>query len=371
MDVLTDIWHYYLEQDFSHQFVSGVIAFLIIFSLLLLTGILISRTLKNSWEKKANYWHGVFQEVLVSLLFEPDLARGTKGYKDIVLKYKANKLDWIGRKTLIEEMLELHKGLKGDSGIIIEQFYRDVGLIPYQETEINRGAWWKKAYAFRVYSEFKVVEKAKLIYKYVDHPNRILRSEAQYAVVSIKGTEGLNFVPVLRSPISEWEQLVLLEKLIKFKPEDIPNVNSWLQSKNDSVVIFGTKIIHQFRLFKAQEPLLELLRHKNEDVVLHAIECIIRIEFKEACTNLRRAYPEASLKVKEKILEALSRLGDTSNLQFFKEEIENKEEFTLVMGAAQALQKLGGQALLKVLDSKELQYPQNNAIVKHALDERI
>ncbi|MBD79520.1 MAG: hypothetical protein CL840_11435 [Crocinitomicaceae bacterium] len=360
-----------MAQDFANRFISAIIVFLIVMSLLLLLGILISRTLQNRWEKREEHWHAVFQELLVQLLFDPEYARGGKKYKDVVIKYKANKLDWIARKTLIEQMMELHKGVKGDSAVIVKQFYRDIGLVKFQEEMITRGPWYKKAQAFRIYSEFAVIEKVKLIEKFVDHPNKVLRSEAQYAVVSILGAEGLKFVPKLKSPISEWEQLVLLEKLVKFKPEDIPNVLSWLDSKNDSVVIFATKIIHQFRLFDAQNKLLELLDHKNLEVVKHSIECMVRIEFKEACPVLRERYQESIDEIKIKILDALSRLGDASNLNFFREEIETSEKFSIAMGAAMALRVLGGDSILRLLNNTELKYPKGNEIVKHALDKRI
>lgn len=371
MDVLNSIFEYYLEQEFAYRFLLAIITFLIVLSLLLLLGILISRTLQNNWEKRKEHWHSVFQEILVKMLFEPEYARGGKKYKEIVLKYKASKLDWVARNTLIEEMMELHKGLKGDSGVIVEQFYRDIGLMKFQEEMITRGVWYKKAQAFRIYSEFRVIEKVKLILKFVDHPNKVLRAEAQYAVVSVQGAEGLTFVPKVKSPISEWEQLVLLEKLVKFKPEDLPSVVPWLDSKNDSVVIFATKIIHQFRIFDAQEKLLELLDHKNVNVVIHAIECMIRIEFKECTSVLRKRYSDSDDEIKVKILEALSRLGDSSNLNFFREEIETSEKFPITMGAAMALRTLGGLAILKLLDKTELKYAKGNEIVKHALDQRI
>ncbi|MGB0404436.1 MAG: HEAT repeat domain-containing protein [Salibacteraceae bacterium] len=371
MDVLNSIWLYYLDLDFSYRFVSAIITFLVIFSLLLFAGILLSRTIKNRNEKKANYWHGIFQEILVQILFEPDYARGGSKYKEIVLKYKASKLDGVGRKTLIDEMLELHKGVKGDSAIAIEQLYRDFGLVKYQVDFINRGQWWEKAFAFRVFSEFGIVEEVDLIKKYVDHPNRVLRSEAQYAVVSLSGAAGLYFVPKLKSPISEWEQLVLLEKLYKFRPEDLPNVGPWLDSKNNSVVIFGTKIIHQFRMFQLQEKLLDLLIHKNELVVSQVVTCIVRIEYKEACPKLKEIYPNVDLVIKAQILTALAKLGDRTNLNFFQDVIEEQEEYELVMASAKGLKILKADALLLSLERKELKFPKNNEIVRHALDERI
>ena len=130
-------------------------------------------------------------------------------------------------------------------------------------------------------------EKVSLVEKFVDHPNRVLRSEAQYAVVSINGAEGLKFVPKLKSPISEWEQLVLLEKLVKFKLEEIPNVKSWMSSKNDSVVIFATKIIHQFRLFDHQQELLSILHHTNSFPNCYTIPVILTSSI--LCSNSLQA----------------------------------------------------------------------------------
>ena len=98
---------------------------------------------------------------------------------------------------------------------------------------------------------------------------------------------------------------------------------------------------------------------------------MIRIEFKECTSVLRKRYSDSDDEIKVKILEALSRLGDSSNLNFFREEIETSEKFPITMGAAMALRTLGGLAILKLLDKTELKYAKGNEIVKHALDERI
>ena len=275
------------------------------------------------------------------------------------------------RRCLVDNMMELHKGVSGESAIVLQDFYMDVNLDYYAKVDVKRGAWYYKARGFRELSEFNDKSAYKLIVKYVDHDNKILRQEAQYAAVVLKGPEALDFVPKLKTPISEWQQLVLLEKLIKFMPEDIPNVDNWLLSDNDSVIIFASRIIAHFQKFQSGEKVLVHVLHERPYVAVKCLECIKELQFKRGCGKLREFYPKVKPEVQVRILDTLSELGDTGDLNFFKHEIEEREHFDIAMHAALALRELGGKAILKILDNKELKFPKNKEIVRHALDERI
>ena len=371
MALLGQIWDYYASLEFAYRFVSGVIFILVFTSFILLIGILISRTYKNRIEKKTNKLRDKYQTQLVELVFEPENAVGQPKYKTLIGKYNGRKLSKLERRTLIENIIEMHQGVTGTSAEILEHFYRDCNMVDFAVEDIKKGAWWIKARAFRELSELRVREKFKLVLNYVDHDNKILRSEAQYAAVQLGGARSLTFVEELTQPISEWDQLVLLEKLEKFIPEELPDVSSWLDSQNDSVVIFACKIITQFRMFKVAPKLLGLLNNANALVATRGIDCMVSLDFMEACPTLRRFYPNANKDVQLAILDALAKLGDSSNLGFFRDEIEQKNDFDIAMHAAMALRNLGGRSILKMLNERELQFPKNNEIVRHALDTRI
>ena len=286
-------------------------------------------------------------------------------------KYNGRKMSQLARRILVNNIEEMHKGVTGNSAEMLEHFYRDCNLAEYAVEDVKKGAWHIKARGFRELSEMRIKERFKLIVKYVDHPNKILRSEAQYAAVSLGGARSLGFVEEITTTISEWDQLVLLEKLEKFIPEELPDVSNWLDSQNDSVATFACKIITQFRMFKVAPKLLGLLTHSNYYVAVKGIACIVSLEFRESCPIMRRVYPNVVKEVQVAILDALANLGDSSNLNFFKQEIEENEDFDIAMHAALALKKLGGTPVLKMLNNKELEYPINNEIVRHALDKRI
>ncbi|MCB0482103.1 MAG: HEAT repeat domain-containing protein [Flavobacteriales bacterium] len=371
MEILGRIWDYYNTLDFAHRFVSGVIFLLVFTSILLLIGILISRTYKNRVEKQKKKIREAYQHMLVQMVFEPEYQVGQPKYKTLIGKYNGRKSSKLERRTLVENIVEMHQGVTGTSAEILEHFYRDTNMVDFAVEDVKKGEWWVKARAFRELSELRIREKFKLVLNYVDHSNKVLRSEAQYASVQLGGARSLSFVEELTQPISEWDQLVLLEKLERFIPEELPDVSNWLDSQNDSVVIFACKIITQFRMFKVAPKLIGLLNHSNSLVTIKGIDCIISLEFREACPSMRRFYPNARKEVQIAIIDALAALGDTSNLNLFRDEIEQKEDFDIAMHSAMALRKLGGIPILNVLKTRELKYPKNNEIVLHALDKRI
>ncbi|UTW60942.1 HEAT repeat domain-containing protein [bacterium SCSIO 12741] len=370
MDVLSNIWTYLMEQDFAHRFVTVIIVILFFSSIVLLLGILVSRTIKNKKERESDLWHEKFQALLVNILFDAKYEPGTDDYKRLIKKYHADKLNAVQQKALIGEMDVLHKNVAGETSEKLEAFYHDVGLIPYAVERVKDGKWWEKAGAFRELSEFKAVSQYDLILKYVDHDNKTLRAEAQYAAVSLKGVNALHFVESLKYPMSEWQQLVMLEKLARYLPEEIPDVRHWLSSDNDSVVIFGLKVIAQFQQFNAEKQVIELLVHKNPRVVKQDIQSLVRLQFKSACPFLRRIYSDSPKSIKLQIIDALSELGDSGDRSFFRELVEDQDDFEIGLRAGMALRNLGGRSILQQLDRKELT-EQRRKIVTHALDERI
>jgi Leucine-rich repeat (LRR) protein len=62
----------------------------------------------------------------------------------------------------------------------------------------------------------------------------------QLYLVNLFHFKGLDFLNRNKTPISEWDQIQLLEVLQLYKTQ-ISDISSWLKSSNESVVFFSLK----------------------------------------------------------------------------------------------------------------------------------
>ncbi|MCB0483768.1 MAG: HEAT repeat domain-containing protein [Flavobacteriales bacterium] len=372
MEILSNWYASYLNQEFAYRFVGGIIFFIVLLSLVLLIGILISRTINNRRDRTREYWHKQFQDLLVRLLFEPEYQRGEPAYKKFIKKYHADNLPPLGREVLVNDLSETHKGVRGETGEQIESLFVDLGLDKYSVQMIKKGPWYKTAKGLREIAEFNVKAHIKLALKLVDHPNKILRSEAQYAAISLGGIDVLHFVEKLRTELTEWQQLLILERLLRFQLEAIPDVSHWLSLKNDSVVIFATKLMVQFNQFRASGELIKLMDHPNDLVKIAAIDALRRLNIREAAQPIMEHYYQVKPEVQRTMLISLGDIGNRGTIDLLKKEFSERKEFDLVMQAGKALHKLGATFEMKALtrnitDQEDMRL----RIMQHVTDDRI
>lgn len=372
MEVLGRWWYYYMNQEFAYKFVGGIIFIILLMSIVLLIGILISRTINNRRDRIREQWHDKFQDVLIKMLFDPDYQKGQPGYEKTVKKFHANKIPHLAREVLVKDMSETHKGVRGETGEQIETLFVDLGFDDYSVQMIKKGPWYKTAKGLREIAEFNVKQHIKLALKLVDHPNKILRSEAQYAAISLGGIDVLNFVEKLKTELTEWQQLVILERLLRFQLEAIPDVSHWLSLKNDSVVIFATKLMVQFNQFRASTELIRLLEHPNDLVKISAIDALRRLNVRESSNALMENYYRVKTDVQKVILACLGDVGNRGTLELLKKEFAEREEFEIVMQAGKSIRKLGGPTAIKsIVPAHAEETDMRLRIMKHVTDDRI
>jgi hypothetical protein len=93
------------------------------------------------------------------------------------------------------------------------------------------------------------------------------------------GFPGLRFLDVIRYPLTEWQQIKLLEQLrLTPKKEDLSEqLTGWLLSKNDTVVIFALKLADEYQQFTVREQVVDCLVHPYEPVRTQAVKTLIRL----------------------------------------------------------------------------------------------
>ncbi|KUJ53331.1 HEAT repeat domain-containing protein [Chryseobacterium sp. JAH] len=209
------------------------------------------------------------------------------------------------------------------------------------------------------------------ISKFLTHSSPQVYQEAQYAMVNFKGFEGLHFLATIQSVISEWQQLRLLGSITHIPENSEELIKGWLESANDSVIIFTLKLIRKFQLLSVYSMITQLLTHSSTEVRVQTVQTLLSVENASTITYLIEAYPDQPIEVRFEILKAIKSSGDKSALNFLKNQLLNSKESAVKVYAAEVLFSFGQQEFLMLVAQDEASSEELIEIIKHAVQEKI
>jgi hypothetical protein len=318
-------------------------------------------------EKRMSGWKST-ADLLVSnaIFFEEDGEAAPPATTD--------NLKWIYtpgfRECLIDKLVTAKKNLTGDAAAGLLRLYRQFGLDKDSEQKLSSLKWHIKARGIQELAWMEQKDQLSRIYRHTNNRNEFIRMEAQLAIVRLYGMEGLRFLDVVSEPISEWQQIKLLDHLPRKGGEPVKGIRGWLQSPNTSVLAFSLKLVAIHHQFELHDQVAACLGHRNAAVRVQAVKCLREIYNEKTSRLLIDHYPENGMAYQEAVLEALGAIGAESSILFLLSALRN-ENNSLKLLAAQALAKLGQQGA-SALEGYDLlrQYPWNE-IIQQAKSEQM
>ncbi len=157
----------------------------------------------------------------------------------------------VARQYVTDELIRCKKNFSGLVSEHIVILYEKLGLKKYSLAKVaEKKRWHIKAQGIQELYMMNQQDVLKTIYRNTNSKNDFVRMEAQTGVIHLTGFPGLRFLDVVSYPITEWQQLKLLEQLRLYPDkEDISDkLPQWLQSKNETVVVFALKLADDYQL---------------------------------------------------------------------------------------------------------------------------
>nr|WP_314895529.1 HEAT repeat domain-containing protein [uncultured Flavobacterium sp.] len=252
----------------------------------------------------------------------------------IINELKKCVADSFKRKIIISTLLKLRNEISGETAESIDKLFIKLGLLRYSLAKLRNEKWDIIAIGIRELTQFKIKGVHKIIMNNINHPKREVRKEMQLYLVHLYAFKGLDFLNVLETSLSEWDQIQLLEVLQLNNDTEIADIRPWLKSSNDSVVIFTLKLAKVYNQFEAKEELIELLNHKSEDVRVNVISALSHLNIVEAKNILKNNFNERSHEEQIAFLKMMENVYENSDKPFLLEHIHHKnfEIKLLVMG---------------------------------------
>lgn len=343
---------------------SGVL----IFSIMILVGYLkfIRNRLRNK-EKIVSKYRKKYESLLVEYLYA-DVGEEAVSIEQqaIIKQLKINITDKFKRKIIVSILYKLMYEISGEMADSIKILYFRTGLIDFASTKLKSKNWYVIAKGIGELARFHIKEVHDEVIKHVNHPRNEVRKEVQLYLVNQFRFKGLVFLNDLNTPLSEWDQVQLLEVLQKFDDQEICDIRPWLKSANDYVVIFALKLAKTYNQFEVKDVLIDLLSHKSQSIRVQVIPVLSHLHVIEAKKVLKTNFNERSLEEQISFFKMLEDMSDIEDESFLLEHAFHKN-FEIKFSAFKIMKFLNMEKLESlVLKSGDLDFNRMLKFVKNS-----
>lgn len=265
----------------QHQYGDGMLfIFWLIFTFLFLAFIFLVLTVLSRIAKLADQRF----EKQLALLYEPFLLKLLYETDDFIQKPEipieiATRLRTrFQKQTFTDLIVKLNKGLDGDLSLKLRTLYRVLKLEDFSISKLNANVWHIQASGIDELREMRIVETVDRIQKLLNHPNWLVRSNAQLAVLELGNPHNrLRLFESIKFPLTDWEQLRLHESLKSRNEDRINSFSSLFSSANQSIAVFGIRMSSYFGCTEDIPELQALSSEPREQLRHEAILGLMRL----------------------------------------------------------------------------------------------
>lgn len=240
------------------------------------------------------------------------------------------------RQLVTENLINIRKNMMGSVVDNVIRLYEHLGLKEDSVNKMNNPAWHKRARGIYELYMMRQEEYLPRILLLTDNDNEFVRMEAHTAIIGFKGFEGLNFLDTLTRPLTEWQQIKLLEQLETIDTSEMSHLPGWLKSPNRYVVQFALKLVEIYREFGVHDDVLPCLNDENDKTRHRAIGALGSIAGPDTMGILKLQYPKETDINKREILRQIAINGTDEDIDFLMDKLLEDDD-KLKLEAARAL----------------------------------
>ncbi|GAB0155333.1 hypothetical protein CHRYSEOSP005_05940 [Chryseobacterium sp. Alg-005] len=275
------------------------------------------------------------------------------------------------RNLFLQKLVETDNKFSGTAQNKIKDLFNDYNLQDEAFKKLNQKKPYLIAGGIQELTAMNVEEALPEISLFLKHPSAQVYQEAQYAMVSFKGFEGLRFLDTISTKISEWQQLRLLLSITHIPADHEDILKSWLESPNDTVIIFTLRLLKKFQLLSFYPAVMNLLYHSSVEVRIQAVKALQSLENSSTITELTNIYPEQPFEVQLEILRVMRVLKEQCCAGFLQHQLVESPFSAVKIYSAEALFSLGHHDYLVQVANDQGSSEQLVQIIKHALQEKV
>jgi len=289
--------------------------------ILLFTFILGFTIYKRRIESNKKLWQQNIALIISEALFFTEEEPG-----DIIYKNKKLLLNSMFRDCVINELIQTKKNLSGESNLSLKKLYESLELDKDSFKKLHNIKWHIKAKGIQELGIMEQIKYAEEIFRLTSDANELVRNEAQCALVSFYGFSGLRFLNVTEYPISQWQQIQLLNKLNDVIPENFDSIKKWLQSPTESVVIFSLKLATFYNCYDVYNNVINCLQSASQQVKLTALEYLKKMPQEDTPDQIINHFLSENKVYKLAVIYTLKDIGSEKQVSFLLKNLHDEDD---------------------------------------------
>ena len=296
------------------------------------------------------------------LFYEEDASKEDKGnyisQKIEIRELIKNEFD---RIVLTEVLLDLRKDVSGETQKRLFNLFVDLDLHKASFLKLKSWRWEVVSKGIYELTQMQMIESYSFITRFINDKRGTIRKQAEIATVTLKNEGIIYFLDTTRYKISEWQQLKLLDVLRNRADFIPPNFKAWLTSKNKHVVLFALRLIKYYNQNDSGKALIELIKHKDDQIKEEAIQCLKEFNVTDSVTTLKLIFWRCSTEIKISILDAIAFLGNETDVSFL-EQVEKRDfNFSVKSKAISSINKIVPDSILPTKGITKISEPTSEA----------
>ena len=313
------------------------ILILLLFLFILILAFAVYRKNADS-NKKA--WRHTVAVVIVAVVFSEEVDGGGEAMT-YEFKRSLNKSGY--RNYMIDELLKAKTGFSGLSMLNIKMLYERLNLEIDSFKKLHSLKWHIRARGIRELGIMEQTQYQKEIFWLCNNQNELVRNEAQCAMVGFFGWPGLSFLNAIEHQMSQWHQVQLLNKLTDVKPDSFEEIKLWLDSSNESVIVFAIKLATLYNCPDVYHNVILCLQSPNDQVKIAALEYLRLMPRDDTSEQMIRHYYSENTSYRLAVITALKDIGTDREIPFLIKELDdtNNEIKAAAAGSISTLHPLG------------------------------
>ncbi|EOZ97735.1 hypothetical protein A33Q_1708 [Indibacter alkaliphilus LW1] len=319
--------------DIRMLFLIGFLVFFVFAAILLVVAIFIIKTQKKNRDILVKRFTSLSYEPLNNLLFEKSLDEIKQMDQRELTNTFPKKLiqKSLFKDVLIQEIISLNKNMKGDFKVKLKLIYRKLDLDKHTIQKLSSKRWDIVTTGIVEINEMDILEAEPLVSKFINHKNFYLRSNAVATLLNISDDADLKVLANQEYPLSKWQQMIYY-RIIRYS-KDKRNIAYLLESKNESVRVFGIKLIRYLGLVDQLEFLVGVYPDASDTEKIEIIQCFDMFGFG---IGLEQIYADLKSENKQLVLAAIKliqNVGDKFSLTTLIELSRISEDFDITKAA--------------------------------------
>ncbi|SKB31187.1 HEAT repeat domain-containing protein [Daejeonella lutea] len=265
------------------------------------------------------------------------------------------------RQLMMRELIAAKQNMTGAASVNLKNLFRQLELDQDALEMVRSNSWYLKASGIQYLGIMEMAEHKNLVMPFTNSKSGLVRVEAQNAILKFSGFDGLRFLDDASFPITEWQQIKILEELAQLPTEHFTGIEKWLKSSNDTVVIFALKLARNYFRFELYDHVISCLNHANPEVRYNAILAAKQLQTETTASDILKFYEFDTERNQLAIIRVLEDLRSENNLPFLLN-VFLEESNQLKIAAAKAIVAIENGVEQLELQISSNQYPYNEII---------